>query len=228
MRGFGLPGCGRGVVVPISMKPKPSASSARRCARRSCPARRQGRPGSGRSGRRPWSAAAWARSPAAGSVRCGKRLPSTPPRPCARSASKANRKGGRVRTRAAGQSWPLMPSQPSSTASPPKNSTTAATASTHSTTLIQPSTRPARWPCRRLPACRCCAWISLARHVAADHRDHAGDERHQDPAEDAGDQAGHRQRAGAGGRRGRCACRDGWWRGGSRWSWRSRRVTGRT
>ncbi len=28
MRGLGLPGCGRGVMVPISMKPKPSAGQA--------------------------------------------------------------------------------------------------------------------------------------------------------------------------------------------------------
>jgi hypothetical protein len=28
MRGFGLPGCGRGVTLPISAKPKPKASSA--------------------------------------------------------------------------------------------------------------------------------------------------------------------------------------------------------
>ena len=32
MRGFGLPGCGRGVTVPTSMKPKPSAPSASMCA----------------------------------------------------------------------------------------------------------------------------------------------------------------------------------------------------
>ena len=32
MRGFGLPGCARGVVVPISMKPKPSAIKASICA----------------------------------------------------------------------------------------------------------------------------------------------------------------------------------------------------
>src|SRR5690349_6354524 len=32
MRGFGLPACGRGVVVPTSMKPKPSAASASTCA----------------------------------------------------------------------------------------------------------------------------------------------------------------------------------------------------
>src|SRR5258706_7078275 len=30
MRGLGLPGCGRGVTVPISRKPKPSAASASR------------------------------------------------------------------------------------------------------------------------------------------------------------------------------------------------------
>ena len=28
MRGFGLPGCGRGVTVPASMKPKPKLPSA--------------------------------------------------------------------------------------------------------------------------------------------------------------------------------------------------------
>jgi hypothetical protein len=32
MRGFGLPGCGRGVIVPTSTKPKPSAASASMCA----------------------------------------------------------------------------------------------------------------------------------------------------------------------------------------------------
>ena len=31
-RGFGLPGCGRGVTVPHSMKPNPSAASPSMCA----------------------------------------------------------------------------------------------------------------------------------------------------------------------------------------------------
>ncbi|MCW0416560.1 hypothetical protein NB689_002314 [Xanthomonas sacchari] len=31
MRGCGLPACARGVTVPISTKPKPSASSASMC-----------------------------------------------------------------------------------------------------------------------------------------------------------------------------------------------------
>ena len=32
MRGFGLPGCGRGVTVPASMKPKPNVASPARCS----------------------------------------------------------------------------------------------------------------------------------------------------------------------------------------------------
>lgn len=32
MRGFGLPSCARGVTVPISTKPKPSASNASICS----------------------------------------------------------------------------------------------------------------------------------------------------------------------------------------------------
>ena len=46
MRGFGLPGCGRGVTVPTSMKPKPRLPSASMCAA-SCRGLRPGPPDCG-------------------------------------------------------------------------------------------------------------------------------------------------------------------------------------
>src|SRR5688572_24194103 len=93
MRGFGLPGCGRGVVVPTSRKPKPSAPSASTYAPfLSSPAARP----TGFANCSPNASTASGSGFCASSGLSPLRYAASiafRPRPCAVSASKAKRKG---------------------------------------------------------------------------------------------------------------------------------------